>query len=1101
MKSNIFSFKAIRKALLVLMAFMGLSAYAEWTPLELDQLYEEPNIWNNQTDFTFTPTESGVLTIWSQDAVMHVYTKLNDEGTDIDYESQISSFGYASNTWEGTTFSKRTTSNVEAGKTVYITGGKGFSKDMKFLLSMQAGVNELKIVSCNQPVGEMFNITDERDGQLELEFNLPATADDWATLQINGHETNGIETRVDVNSGKLLFELKDTLYSWMQKDYYTVGDKMTLTITGLCSKTDNNIKYGTDGTLVLEWLVPGKPHYLLSVEGADPFKSYWAPGDKDGIVTLTFDYPLMTKENGQTASALMRIGNAEMGDAYEGYLDSDKVTVDGEKLYIDFTGVRRTYDDLGLKMKWGSIDVKVYNILMEDGTSSFNENSGNYGSASFSREFVEIKSDIATEFTPLSGSKLTEKQFKVYFSEKNAFKFDGVELYFQTMEDEKRMIEVTEGITFVEEGDNGIEYTIPVPDEVFEGKNIRVKFMNVISSDGLNHDFDVVYNPGPELVDDLSPVSRTVSDGDVLTSLTDIRLTFDEDVNIASNGVLPIYVTDLTTQKQVAASIAVDTENTKVVVITPEETLKDCHEYEFLVNYSVIVNNEYVETNGKYGRYYVGDIFKVTLNALYGNFDFTATPLPGATVSKLEKIAIFTKAGANLTTDLISPTRRDDRFVWVEDETGTKVSECTVKDDIVEGFSINLETPVVETGKYYVVLQDSIYNMGEGYNVETNDSEVRIPYNVLKAPEKTITVTAVDPSSESTVESLEEINLVFSEWVYADQCAVSVLNKSTYVTYDAVLTVNPKNRSVATITFADGSITEEGSYTITIKEASVGDQQWLESEYMTGKTNSSINLYYTIAKSGSGDADFFTVDPANNSNVDALSHIKITFNEDTGIGNGLITVKKDGEQVARIDASMDDDWDNVRDYHIYYTATEDGVYTFEVPEGYFLNAIGSAHPAFTLTYTVGQSSVTTDYTTDPANNSTVNSLHIIHVWSNTVSEMACGSGKIILKRDGVELEKISDSTWGNDMNELIVTTSKEYTESGIYTMEVPEGFFLGGMGDELPAATFQWTIAGSDSGISDITVNGKQVIFTIDGRHADDKQQGIVIENGKKIIR
>ena len=110
---------------------------------------------------------------------------------------------------------------------------------------MQTGVEELKLVSSNQPVGEMYNINDERDGQLELEFNLPATADDWAILQINEHQTDQIETRVDVNSGKLIFELKDSLYSWMLKDYYQPGDKMTLTITGLCAKTDNSIRYGT----------------------------------------------------------------------------------------------------------------------------------------------------------------------------------------------------------------------------------------------------------------------------------------------------------------------------------------------------------------------------------------------------------------------------------------------------------------------------------------------------------------------------------------------------------------------------------------------------------------------------------------------------------------------------------------------------------------------------------------------------------------------------------------------------------------------------------------------------------------------------------------
>ena len=1095
--------KALRSTLLLLLSLVSLSASAEWLPVELDKLYDEPNIWNNQTDFKFTPTESGTLTVWSQDAVMHVYSQLNADETDLVYESQISSFGYASNTFEGVTFSKRTTSQVEAGKTYYITSSAGFSKDMKFYLSMQTGITNLELVKSSQPAGEMFNITDERDGQLELEFNLPATADAWATLRINDHVTDSIETRQDVNSGKLIFELKDSLYSWMQKEYYKAGDKMTLTITGLCAKTNQEIKYGTDGTLVMEWTVPGKPHYLLSLEGAEPFKSYWVPGDKDGIVTLTFDYPLMTKENGQTVGVKMQMGSADMGDAYEGYLDQEKISVDGNKLLLDFTGVRRAYEDLGLKMKWGSISLKVHDILMEDGTSSFNETSGNYGSAAFDRSYVELKSDIVAEFTPASGSQLTEKAFKVYFSEKDSYKFDGVELYYQTQEDEKYMVEVTEGITSVEEGDNGIEYTIPVPDEVFAGKNIRVEFMNVTSIDGFEHDFGVKYNPGPELTDDLNPASRSLMDGDVVASLNDIRLTFEEDVFVNSEGILPIYVTDLTTQQQVAATMAVDASDSKTVVITPTESLKDCHEYEFMINYSAIVNKEYVETNGKYGRYYKGEFLKVTLSSLYGNYDFAAAPLPGATVSQLDRIAIYTKPNASFDTEFISPTRREDRFVWVETEAGEKVAECTVKDDVTNGFSINLAEPITESGKYFVVLQDSVYNMGEGYTMETNDSEVRIPYNILKAPEATITITAADPTSETKVEALESITLVFSEWVYADECQVQVLNKSTYVPHSATLTVNPKNRNMAVINFTEGALTDEGSYTITIPEASVGDQLWYESEGMTGKMNETINLYYTIGKDQGGDDDGdWKTDPANNSTVTSLYEIHVwnTTVSEMGCGSGKAIFKRDGVELEHIsDASYGIDWNELvirtsKDY------TEDGIYTLEVPEGFFLDGTGNALPAVTFTWTIGEAQEeTSDYVTDPANNSTVTSLYEIHVWNTTVSEMGCGSGKAVFKRDGVELEQISDASYGIDWNELVIRTSKDYTEDGVYTLEVPEGFFLDGSGQALPAVTFTWTIAEGD-GIQSIKADSKQAVYTLDGRKANASQRGIIIKGGKKVL-
>ncbi|MDD7621205.1 MAG: hypothetical protein SPJ79_08995, partial [Prevotella sp.] len=218
-----------------------------------------------------------------------------------------------------------------------------------------------------------------------------------------------------------------------------------------------------------------------------------------------------------------------------------------------------------------------------------------------------------------------------------------------------------------------------------------------------------------------------------------------------------------------------------------------------------------------------------------------------------------------------------------------------------------------------------------------------------------------------------------------------------------------------------------------------------------------------------------------------------------------------GEQIGKIDASYDDDWDNDYDFHIYYSAEKPGVYTFEIPEGYFVIG-GNNAPAFTLTYTVGNGggAVTSDWKTDPADGSTVTSLKTIHVWNTTVSAMAGGSGKITVKRDGVELEKISDANYGEDLNELIISTSVEYTEDGTYTFEAPEGFFVDDSGNALPAVTFTYYI-GEAAGIDNINADadGKVNVYSLDGKtvkmNATNDElkslRGIYIINGKKVIR
>ena len=174
---------------------------------------------------------------------------------------------------------------------------------------------------------------------------------------------------------------------------------------------------------------------------------------------------------------------------------------------------------------------------------------------------------------------------------------------------------------------------------------------------------------------------------------------------------------------------------------------------------------------------------------------------------------------------------------------------------------------------------------------------------------------------------------------------------------------------------------------------------------------------------------------------------------------------------------------------------------------------GKVNVGTTLFFTVGSGSQGGDdsqWKTDPENGSTVTSLKTIHVWNTTVSEMAGGAGKITVKRDGVELEKISDTSYGVDWNELIISTSVEYTENGTYTFEAPEGFFLDGSGNALPAVTFTYYI-GEAAGIDNINADadGKVNVYSLDGKtvkmNATNDElkslRGIYIINGKKVIR
>ena len=1122
MKEKLLSFvkgSLHRMCLLIVMVLAGAGAYAQdaqgWKTLKLNTLYNENNIFGVDDKYKFTPETDGTLVVWAQDAQVIVYTEMNADGTDVNYESFCSSFSYDSATLQNVTFGKKETAQVKAGTTYYLVGNKGYSKGKKFIAVMET-ITELTF-ECDQPLGGMFDITDQRDGQAILTFNLPVTSDQWAYLKVGNYpqdpENGKVEVRSGNNTEQLILNIKEYLTAWKEEGRYNAGDPVTLTLTGVKSRGENPLVYGTDGTLVLKWTAPGDLHKNTGITAPDPFLSYWLPGDERGIMVLDFDYPLMTMENGQTATVSFTIGSADMGDAYQGQLPQDKISVDGQKLYIDFTGVRRTYADMGLTQKWESISIKINYIKMADGTMCFSPSAGNYGSVSTECTFEEYKSDIQAEFTPADGATLTENSFKVYFSDKKALTFSGVRVTYQTQDDIKYQADITEGITSTDEGKNGIEYTIPLTADIVAGKNIRVSFLNQVSNDGFEHDFSVCYNPGPELINDLEPTSVSVADNAIIDSFDKLTLTFDEDVNIRTleGGVLSLLITDLTTNAKVDAEI---TAEGKTVTVTPSSPLINTHKYDIYINHEVIVNNEYIETNGKYGRYMKGKDINFTFFKDYATYDFMTDPIAGSTVRELSVIKCTQKEGTDSYYNAISITRQEDKEVYVIDSNRKRVTTCKIEDNIVSGFTLTLENPITTSGEYTVVIEDSVYVTGEGFGQEKNASPVYLKYTVLSAPQAVITVDSSDPANESTVESLSQVMIEFSEEVYGKDETVYFFDPVNYVQYPATFQVNPKNRKVAMVSLAE-PITEAGNYRLTLEEGVVGDQAWNDSGYMTGKVNVGTTLFFTVGSgSQGGDNSQWKTDPENGSTVTSLKtiHIWNTTVTEMGCGSGKITVKRDGVELEKIaDTNFGVDLNElIISTSVEYT--ENGTYTFEAPEGFFVDGSGNALPAVTFTYTIGNGggAVTSDWKTDPADGSTVTSLKTIHVWNTTVSEMACGSGKITVKRDGVELEKISDANYGEDLNELIISTSVEYTEDGTYTFEAPEGFFVDDSGNALPAVTFTYYI-GEAAGIDNINADadGKVNVYSLDGKtvkmNATNDElkslRGIYIINGKKVIR
>lgn len=938
--------------LVCLMTTIVASA-AEWTPFETGVKYDFKFM--EDQNFKFVPTEDGILRIYAQETNISVST---DETTAGD---KISAWKYKPTTDEdGTTWSGYTEASLKAGTPYFINVPGTLSKSTKkyFKGVFEAGVNELKVTAINFEEGKTFDISDTRGGQLNISFNMNAKSEE-TNVKIGNIIDCNVETRTSTNAGSLYVLLKDSLISWLNKGKIVGGEEMIITVKNIRAAADENIKYGKDGNLTLKFLTPSKPHTLVSKQLPDPFLSYWPKGDERGMVVLTFDADVMQGEQ-QTAKGSIMIGYADMDDVYVEPLEPSMFRAEGNKLYIDFTGKLRTKETMGLKNDWDIITLRLMNVKMADGTNVFSEGAGTSGSFTFTMNYKEYKSNLAFELTPADGEKLTENNVKVYFSDKNAITFEGVKFTYQDENDKKYQTVVTEGITSTEEGDEAIEYVIPITDAIKNGKNVRFTLTGVVANDGLDHsDITAKWNPGPELVATLAPSNLSVKDGSVVKSFDKITLTFDEDVTIDANAkAADVTFKDAKSGRIIYASAESVEDNTKQIVIAPAEDLKDKHEYILTINKGVIINKEYAETNGKYGNYMTEQSYGFTIYANVGAYDFVTSPVEGSTVNEISTIICSMIPGANVGSSAIGYANPTDKFVYLLNEKNEKIATATCG-DVENGMYIKFSPAITKPGTYTIHIEDSVYFVGTGFEAAQNENPVEFKYTVIAAPEELEFTT--DPANESTISSLGEIVIMSDKDIYGTTTPIQAYCDRQV--FNGTLTMGDVNRREAYIEFTDAAgepITAEGEYRIEIPAGVFGNKAWYDSDCLSGACNAATTLYYTIGKEATEIT--YTADPANGSKVDALGTVTIDYNTTSIMASsGKIEIYKDGKKLKEVEADVvykdPNDFNEVsHKAALEVNETEAGVYTIKIPEGYFVDDNGDNIPAVTLTYYVGVAS-------------------------------------------------------------------------------------------------------------------------------------------------
>lgn len=369
------------------------------------------------------------------------------------------------------------TFNAENGTKYYLYNG--FPMSSKIRVSM-----EQELVFVNVDPAEGSYVSPAGIGSVNIQFNSPVTVG-RATLTTG---TTSARVGAAAAGSYISVDISTKLSDWLDKGIITKGQEFTLSLTDIKSAIDGKL-YNGDGNYSVTYKSAGQPAKLLSYKFPNNFKSYFVPGDPDGIATLTFDKDL--KPEGPVAK--ISFGNPEAADG-QYYIETLPVKVEGPVASIDLTGKsRRVAEMIGSAEPDQFINIQVIELRDLDGNYVQTTSSGAIGSFSFNCNYVELpRVDVMADFLPANGGSLVDvDKLEIWISGLKSITFDGFKFEYADGNDIKSTVVAKEACEFTPDNDNEGTYMVAIPAEVKGKSNITVTLENLVSTDGVDHTNDV----------------------------------------------------------------------------------------------------------------------------------------------------------------------------------------------------------------------------------------------------------------------------------------------------------------------------------------------------------------------------------------------------------------------------------------------------------------------------------------------------------------------------------------------------------------------------------------------------------------------------------
>lgn len=437
--------------------------------LELDKAYELATFKNYIG--TFTAEKDGVVTVSSTtgDILLPFYEHLSDMFTEDNKVPYNDNSLFAPRSYDF---------KVEKGKTYYMYVKFVLNANTKVTMTME-DTQTLEVEKYSLEPGGTFYVSNL--GSVSFTFNKGVLYDK-ATITAAGKT---IPVNSSLSTNNIEVRMKDQVYELLESGQVKGGDEFEVNLTNVRMASNENVKYGTDGTLSVKYKFGSLPISLVSTQNTDtPFLSYYAPGDENGIITITFN-----GEVGEADHCELRYGNLDEDASGNYYQEELPVTVNGNSVSVNLQGKRRLPADMVTNPDgYPNMAIGFVGITDKEGNLAYSNSAGNVGSFWFTKTYSIITTNVTCEFSPASGSKLDNfSNIELWITDESSLRYDGVEFAYE--KDGKQNSVIVTNYTKTDDSENpgAVILTIPVPDDCKGATNIVVSLHGLTSADGTDY--------------------------------------------------------------------------------------------------------------------------------------------------------------------------------------------------------------------------------------------------------------------------------------------------------------------------------------------------------------------------------------------------------------------------------------------------------------------------------------------------------------------------------------------------------------------------------------------------------------------------------------